>query len=173
MPNSFLTPWTAACQTPLSVGFPRQEYWSVAIPFSNPGIKPVSPALAGGFFPTEPPGKPYTACWTKRAVSSRSQVAERRWRTMGSHGGFLAGRWCKICVSGILRSVQGTTIFEQGDWGEGRKQKQKQSSEKKAKFGVLASNKATLNMSRYEIPHLPSETAGLKSPRSFAAVNIL
>ena len=25
---------------------------------SNPGIKPMSPALAGGFFTTEPPGKP-------------------------------------------------------------------------------------------------------------------
>ena len=34
----------------------------VAISFSrdlpNPGIKPESPALAGGFFTTEPPGKP-------------------------------------------------------------------------------------------------------------------
>ena len=25
--------------------------------FPNPGIKPTSPALAGGFFTTEPPGK--------------------------------------------------------------------------------------------------------------------
>ena len=50
------------CQAPLSMGFPRLEYWS-GLPFlspgdlSNPGIKPVSPALAGGFFTTEPPGK--------------------------------------------------------------------------------------------------------------------
>ena len=68
---------------------------------------------------------------------------------MGGRGGFLAGKWHKICVSGILRSVQGTTIFERGDSGEGRKQKQKRSSEKKAGFGVSASNKATLNVSRY------------------------
>ena len=28
------TPWTAACQAPLSVGFSRQEYWSgVPLPF--------------------------------------------------------------------------------------------------------------------------------------------
>ena len=27
---------------------------------SNPGIKPASAALAGGFFTTEPPGKPYS-----------------------------------------------------------------------------------------------------------------
>ena len=44
-------------------GFPRQEYWS-GLPFPSlgdllhPGIEPVSPALAGGFFTTEPPGKP-------------------------------------------------------------------------------------------------------------------
>ena len=44
-------------------GFPRQEYWS-GLPFPSsgdllhPGIEPVSPALAGGFFTTGPPGKP-------------------------------------------------------------------------------------------------------------------
>ena len=57
------TPWTVACQAPLAMGFPKQEYWS-GLPFpslgalSEPGIQPVSPALAGGFFTTEPPGKP-------------------------------------------------------------------------------------------------------------------
>ena len=45
------------------MGFPRQEYWS-GLPFPllrdlpDPGIEPVSPALAGGFFITEPHGKP-------------------------------------------------------------------------------------------------------------------
>ena len=44
-------------------GFLRQEYWS-GLPFPSSGdlshtvIKPVSPALAGRFFITEPPGKP-------------------------------------------------------------------------------------------------------------------
>ena len=44
------TPWTVACQAPLSMGFSRQEYWS-GLPFPspgdlpNPGIKPRSPAL--------------------------------------------------------------------------------------------------------------------------------
>ena len=43
--------------------FPRQEYWG-GLPFlspedlPDPGIKPASPALAGGFFTIEPPGKP-------------------------------------------------------------------------------------------------------------------
>ena len=42
------TPWTVACQTPLSVGFSRQEYWSELphLPgdLSDPGIEPASPA---------------------------------------------------------------------------------------------------------------------------------
>ena len=59
----FETPWTVAHQVPLSMGFPRQEYWS-GLPFSspgdlpNPGVEPESHALAGGFFTAEPPGKP-------------------------------------------------------------------------------------------------------------------
>ena len=56
----FATPWTVDHQAPLSMGFPRQEYWS-GLPFPSPGdlpdpgFKPTSPALAGGFFTTEPP----------------------------------------------------------------------------------------------------------------------
>ena len=55
-----VTPWTEACQAPLSMWFPRQEYWN-RLPFPSPGglpdpgIKPVSlmsPALVGGFFST-------------------------------------------------------------------------------------------------------------------------
>ena len=63
---AFLTPWTAAHQSPMSRGFSRgfsrPEYWS-GLPFPsagdlpNPGIKPTSPALEGGFFTDEPPGK--------------------------------------------------------------------------------------------------------------------
>ena len=58
-----MTPWTAARQAPLSLGLFRQEYWSgLPIPsrgdLPDPGIEPVSPALAGGFFTPDPPGKP-------------------------------------------------------------------------------------------------------------------
>ena len=34
-----VTPWTVACQAPLSMGFSRQEYWS-GLPFSSPGLFP-------------------------------------------------------------------------------------------------------------------------------------
>ena len=56
------TPWTVACQAPLSMVFPRQEYWSgLSCPppwdRPNPGIQPVflvAPALTGGFFTPQP-----------------------------------------------------------------------------------------------------------------------
>ena len=64
--NDSATPWTVACQGTLFMRFSRQEHWS-GLPFPSPGdlpdsgIKPASltsPALAGRFFTTEPPGKP-------------------------------------------------------------------------------------------------------------------
>ena len=61
----FMTPWTAVHQTPLSMRFSRQEYWS-GLPWrcSSPGdlpdpeMEPSSPALAGGFFINETNGSP-------------------------------------------------------------------------------------------------------------------
>ena len=58
----FATPWTVAHEAPLSMGFSRQEHWS-GLPFlppgdlPDPGIEPVCPALTGGFFMAESPGK--------------------------------------------------------------------------------------------------------------------
>ena len=59
----FATSWAVAHQAPLSMGFPRQEYWSgLSFPppgyLPDPGIEPVSPALAGGLFTTDLPKKP-------------------------------------------------------------------------------------------------------------------
>ena len=60
-----VTQWTVTHQAPLSMGFPRQEYWSgLSCPppedLLDPGIKLtslMSPALAGGFFTTSAPWK--------------------------------------------------------------------------------------------------------------------
>ena len=74
-----VTPWPVAHQAPLSMGFPRQEYWS-GLPFStpgdvpDPGIKlasPIPPALAGTSFTTASSGKPQG--WYK-AVNQDSPV---------------------------------------------------------------------------------------------------
>ena len=52
----FATPWTTACQAPLSMGFFRQKYW-IGLPFPspgdlpNPGIEPRSPALQADSLP--------------------------------------------------------------------------------------------------------------------------
>ena len=64
----FVIPWTVARQAPLSMGFFKQEYWS-GLPFPPPvdlpdpwieSMSPSTPALEGGFFTTEPPGKSKT-----------------------------------------------------------------------------------------------------------------
>ena len=58
-----MTPWTVACQAPLSMRFSRQEYWSgLSFPspgdLPDPGIEPGSPALQADSLLSEPPGKP-------------------------------------------------------------------------------------------------------------------
>ena len=63
MSDSSVTPWTIACQAPLSIEFSRQEYWS-GLPFPSPGdlpnlgIQPGSPSLQDNSLPSEPSGKP-------------------------------------------------------------------------------------------------------------------
>ena len=60
----FAVPWTVACQTPLSMEFPRQQYWS-GLPFlpsgdlPNSGIEPRSPALQANDLPLSRLGSPY------------------------------------------------------------------------------------------------------------------
>ena len=55
-------PWTVAYQSPPSMGFSRQEYWS-GLPFPspgdlpNPGIEPGSPAFQADTLTSESPGK--------------------------------------------------------------------------------------------------------------------
>ena len=59
---TLVTPWSVACQAPLSMRFSKQGYWS-GVPFlspgdvSNPGIKPRSTALQADSLLTEPQGK--------------------------------------------------------------------------------------------------------------------
>ena len=71
----FATPRTVAHHAPPSMGFSRQEYWS-GMPFPSPrdlpdpGIKPAPLATAGGFFTTEPPGKPHMPSFEMREAGS-------------------------------------------------------------------------------------------------------
>ena len=76
----FVTPWTVGHQAPLSMGFSSKEYWS-GLPFPPPGIlphpgaEPLTPALAGGFFTTAPPGEPFRSMPRVRGQSRDSNLA--------------------------------------------------------------------------------------------------
>ena len=86
------TPWTVAHQTPLSMAFSRQEYWS-GLPFPplgnllNPGIEQTSPASTGRFFPTVPPDM--GGCIKGRKVKDHGQVAG--WASMWIEVGMFIG----------------------------------------------------------------------------------
>ena len=59
----FVTTWAVARQAPLSMGFPRPEYWSgLSLPspgnLPDLGIEPGSPELQADSLSSEPPGKP-------------------------------------------------------------------------------------------------------------------
>ena len=63
----YVTPWTAAHQVSLSMGFSRQEYWSglqCSPPgdLPNPGIEPGSPALQADPLPLSHQGSPRSKC---------------------------------------------------------------------------------------------------------------
>ena len=77
----FATPWTIAYWAPLSMGLPKQEYWS-GVPFPSPGDLPdpgsepkslASPASAGGFITTAPPGK---MCLLSSSLKTRAVMAK-------------------------------------------------------------------------------------------------
>ena len=81
--NSFATPWTAAHQTPLSMGFPRKEYWN-GLPFHSPGdllhsgIEPESPAWQVDSLPPSHLGSlQVTSCCAK--LFSRVQLSMTLW----------------------------------------------------------------------------------------------
>ena len=78
-----MTPWTVAHQAPLSMGFLRQESWS-GLPFPSPGdlpdpgIEPVSPALAGRFFTPVPAGKASCRLLPLSETDCRAVMTDRK-----------------------------------------------------------------------------------------------
>ena len=97
--NSFGTPWTVAYQAPMSVRFPKQEYWS-GLPFPSlgdlpdTGIKPTSPTLEGRFFTGEPPGKPI---WLLRYLG---RIRQNKMRNKDS--GRISWGWTKAWTTNKL-----------------------------------------------------------------------
>ena len=95
-----MTPWTVALQAPLSMRFPRQEYWSV-LPFPphpgdhpNPGIEPmspVSPTLAGKHWDEHMGFTEYS--FSLRTIKVKERVRRRR----GSRGSAAAAKSLQSC----------------------------------------------------------------------------
>ena len=81
MANSFAIAWTVTQQAPLPIGFSRQEYWN-GLPFPSPGDlpdlgkEPLSLALAGRFFTTESPGKPWYILANTKFLSLNDNLLE-------------------------------------------------------------------------------------------------
>ena len=101
----FVTPWTVACQAPLSSGFSRQEYWS-GLPcpppgdLPNPGAKRRSPALQVDTLLSEPPEKP------KNTGEGRLSLLQGIFLTQESNWGLLH---CRQILYPL--SYQGSSIY--------------------------------------------------------------
>ena len=75
-------PWTVAHQGPLSMGFPRQEYWS-GLPFlppgdlPNPGIKPESPVLQEDSLPLSHQKSPQNSKAMPQKIKLSSHIIQQ------------------------------------------------------------------------------------------------
>ena len=110
----FATPWTVAHQTPLSIGFSRQEYWS-GLPFPspgdlpNPGIEARSPALQADALSSEPPGKPRQHIKNQRHYFTNKGPSSQSYGFSSSHvwmwelnykESWVPKNWCFYCGVG-------------------------------------------------------------------------
>ena len=125
----FSIPQTVAHQTPLSMGFSRQEHWSGLLfpspgDLPNPAIEPRSPALQADSLPTDPPEKPnawlhlnnyefffHITFWIwclALVICILSMVVCIMWDNIDVHTGgqviHLVNGWCKLMVS--INTVQ-------------------------------------------------------------------
>ena len=109
----FSIPWIRAHQAPLSTGFPREEYWGgfprpLPGDLPDPGIEPespASPAVAGRFFITEPPGKPHNSHYFKRWLDLESGSLRRGLRLMRSQRVDATKRlnWTELKANEVVR----------------------------------------------------------------------
>ena len=119
----FVTPQTVALQAPLSMGFPRQEYWSV-LPFPPPGdlpdsgIKPMSlmsPTVAGGIFTTSVPWEaPFLWMGKARSWVHWDHSFDMHLSSLGPVSYSLPA-WVALRLSCLGWLEQGTA--RQGRWG--------------------------------------------------------
>ena len=108
----FATPWTVACQAPLSIEFSRQEYWS-GLPcpppgdFANPGIEPSLCGCLEFYYPSSPP---CSIVWVIVYLCEVAFLAALSPTTLlpphlQKNGAYLSG-WMHICISCIALKVE-------------------------------------------------------------------
>ena len=121
MPDS-VTPWTIAGQPPVSLGFPRQEYYS-GVPFPSPGdlpdpgIEPVSPALAGKLLTIEPPEKPKKVFSETQNSYKNSDLSLKEKKKKSLSGFLVHPKWFSVFV--VVQSLSHIWLFAT-PWTAGR-----------------------------------------------------
>ena len=107
-----MTPWAITHPAPLSMGFPRQGYWSgLPFPFpgnlTDPGVEPGSPTLQADSSLIEPPGKPQKMCI--RLLNQNGQKAFDYLSTVDWLGTPLTVQWLRFHIpnAGGIGSIPG------------------------------------------------------------------
>ena len=126
------TPWTVACQAPLSMEFSRQEYRK-GLPFPTPkdlphlGINPMSPAspsLKGRFFTTESPGKFHSygmvekstlVKWNMHLIKRKKNCFHSSWEVFPKS--FIHSFFCLPAVSAEWTSLNPSDLRPSGTQG--------------------------------------------------------
>ena len=108
MSNFFASPWTVAHQAPLSMRFPRQEYWSgLTFPspgdLPDPGIETVSPELQADSLPLSHLRSPNLLKIQKCTFLGREEVSK------GGHT--LQPKWHKVAT--LAHHTRSKTVFSQ------------------------------------------------------------
>ena len=113
--SSSATPWTVACQAPLFMGFPRQEYWTESLcpppgDLLDPGAEPMFPVSLHRrriLLPTKASGKPIEDIYTyKVLIYSRGNLEGSFWNhiiiiQINAHYNFHAPSQVQIPIPGI------------------------------------------------------------------------
>ena len=109
----FVSPWTVACQVPLSMRFSRQEHWS-GLPFlspgnlPDPGIELGSLALQADSLPSEPPGKPeflYSKVKFLRAIQLqawRGEIYQSKLGLLGRENWNKPSKWIDFWILHVI-----------------------------------------------------------------------
>ena len=123
MSDSFATPWTIAHQAPLSIGFPRQEYWS-GLPFPSPR------------------GRQILYCWATREDPQKAESSSQNFPLLSQEQ--------SICESGSSSTLLGKILRKSSESPEREQEKSLREGEVDL---LLASVPTSIKKSPQAQPH--------------------